>query len=135
VRVFGEWLSDNHPEITTFADVTRDHVLAWIQHITQTPTVSTGKPLGVTSRIQRISGLSQFFRDTAAWQYDDVPGHTVIGPGDAPKNTQRVPRFIPDHELDRLMPVINEIACPFQRVAADARGWHSIGVTWLTTHG
>jgi integrase len=123
VRVFGDWLGDNHPEITTFADVTRDHVLAWIQHVTETPTASTGKPLGVTSRIQRISGLSQFFRDTAAWQYDDVPGYTLIGPGDAPKSTQRVPRFIPDHELDRLMPVINEITCPFQRAALLVARW------------
>lgn len=123
VRVFGEWLGDNHPEITTFADVTRDHVLAWIQHITEAPTTRTGKPLGVMSRIQRISGLSQFFRDTAAWQYDDVPGYTLIGPGDAPKYPQRVPRFIPDHELDQLMPVINEIACPFQRAALLVARW------------
>ena len=63
VRGFGDWLGGNQPEITTFADVTRGHVLAWIQHITETPATSTGKPLGVNSRIQRISGLSQFFRD------------------------------------------------------------------------
>jgi integrase len=123
VRVFGDWLGDNHPEIVTFADVTREHVLAWIQHITETPAASTGRPLGVVSRIQRISGLSQFFRDTAAWQYDDVPGYTLIGPGDAPKSTQRVPRFIPDHELDLLMPVVNEIACPFQRAALLVARW------------
>jgi len=123
VRVFGDWLGEHHPEITTFAEVTRDHCLAWIQHITETPTAKTGKPLGVVSRIQRISGLSQFFRDTAAWRYVDVPGHTLIGPGDAPKDTQRVPRFIPDHELDRLMPVINEIGCPFQRAALLVARW------------
>jgi integrase len=123
VRVFGDWLGDNHPEIVTFADVTREHVLAWIKHITETPAASTGRPLGVVSRIQRISGLSQFLRDTAAWQYDDVPGYTLIGPGDAPKSTQRVPRFIPDHELDLLMPVINEIACPFQRAALLVARW------------
>jgi integrase len=123
VRVFGDWLGDNHPEITTFADVTRDHCLAWIQHIAETPTERTGKPLGVVSRIQRISGLSQFFRETAAWQYDNVPGYALIGSGDAPKNPQRVPRFIPDHELDRLMPVINQIACPFQRAALLVARW------------
>ncbi|TDC65833.1 site-specific integrase [Micromonospora sp. KC207] len=123
VRGFGDWLGDNQPEVITFADVTRDHVLAWIQHITETPATSTGKPLGVNSRIQRISGLSQFSRDTAAWQYDDVPGYTLIGPGDAPKNTQRVPRFIPEHELDRLMPVISEISCPFQRAALLVARW------------
>jgi integrase len=123
VRVFGDWLGEHHPGIDSFADVTRDHCLGWIEHITETPTAKTGKPLGVASRIQRISGLSQFFRDTAAWQYDEVPGYTLIGAGDAPKNTQRIPRFIPVHELDRLMPIINEITCPFQRAALLVARW------------
>lgn len=65
VRVFGQWLGEHHPGITTFADVTREHCLDWISHIAEAPTQRTGKPLGVMSRIQRISGLSQFFRDTA----------------------------------------------------------------------
>ncbi|MER7486163.1 hypothetical protein ABTY20_09735, partial [Streptomyces sp. NPDC126497] len=117
VRVFGQWLGEHHPGITTFADVTRQHCLDWIGHIAEAPTSTTGKPLGVMSRIQRISGLSQLFRDTALWQYDDVPGHTLIGAGDAPKYPQKVPRFIPEQELDRLMPAIDAIACPFQRAA------------------
>jgi integrase len=79
--------------------------------------------MGVVSRIQRISGLSQFFRDTAAWQYDDVPGHALIGAGDAPRSPQKVPRFIPDHELDKLMPAVDAIACPFQRAALLVARW------------
>jgi integrase len=123
VRVFGHWLADNHPEITSFAAVTREHCLAWIAHLAEAPTEKTGKPMGVLSRIQRISGLSQFFRDTAAWQYPDVPGHALIGAGDAPKYPRRVPRFIPDHELDKLMPEIEAIACPFQRAALLVARW------------
>jgi integrase len=123
VRVFGEWLGEHQPEITNFADVTREHCLAWIEHLAEAPTRTTGKPLGVISRIQRISGLSQFFRDTAAWQYADVPGHTLIGAGDAPKSSQKVPRFIPDRDLDKLMPVIDGIACPFQRAALLVARW------------
>jgi hypothetical protein len=96
VRVFGNWLGENHPKITTFADVTRDHCLGWIGHIAEEPTERTGKPLGVMSRIQRISGLSQFFRDTAIWQYADVPGYTLIGAGDAPKFPQKVPNPGPE---------------------------------------
>lgn len=102
--VHREWLGEHHPGITTFADVTRQHRLDWIGHIADAPAPTTGKPLGVMSRIQRISGLSQFFRDTALWQYDDVPGHTLIGAGNAPKYPQEVPRFIPEQDLDRLMP-------------------------------
>lgn len=38
-------------------------------------------------------------------------------PSDAPKYTEKVPRFIPEPELDRLMPQINALTCPFQRAA------------------
>jgi integrase len=123
VRVFTTWLGEHHPQISTFADVGREHCLGWIADLAEAPTMTTGKPLGVMSRIQRISGLSQFFRDTAVWQYPDVPGHTLIGVGDAPKYPQRVPRFIPDHELDLLMPAIDALACPFQRAALLVARW------------
>ncbi|WP_225840440.1 site-specific integrase [Streptomyces sp. NK08204] len=120
---FGQWLGEHHPGIKIFADVTRQHCLDWIGHIAEAPAPTTGKPLGVMSRIQRISGLSQFFRDTALWQYDDVPGHTLIGAGDAPKYPQKVPRFIPEQDLDRLVPAIDAIACPFQRAALLVARW------------
>ncbi|WP_406415694.1 hypothetical protein OH809_41810 [Streptomyces sp. NBC_00873] len=94
--------------------MTRDHGLGWLQRIAETPTGQTGKPLGVVSRIQRSSGLGQFFRGTAAWQWDGVPGYSLIGPGGSPKSPVKVPRFIPDGELDWLMPVVGQIACPFQ---------------------
>ena len=123
IRKFGEWLAGHHPEIVCYADVTRDHCLAWAQDLTESPAETTGKPLGVTSRIQRISALSQMFRDTAAWEYADVPGYAPITSRDAPKSTQRIPRFIPDHELDQVMPVINEITCPFQRTALLIARW------------
>ncbi|MCX5345972.1 hypothetical protein [Streptomyces atratus] len=123
IRRFGDWLGEHHPEIDSFGDVTRDHCLGWLQHIAETPTEQTGKPLGVVSRIQRTSGLGQFFRDTAAWQWDGVPGHSLIGPGDSPKSPIKVPRFIPDNEVDRLMPVVEQIACPFQRAALLVARW------------
>jgi integrase len=123
IRRFGDWLSEHHPEVVSWADVTRDHCLTWLQHLVDEPTERTGKPLGVVSRIQRASGLGQFFRDTAAWQWEDVPGRSLLGPGDSPKSPIKVPRFIPDAELDKLMPVINEIACPFQRAALLIARW------------
>jgi integrase len=123
VRRFGEWLGEHHPDIVTYADVTRDHCLAWLQDLAESPTERTGKPLSAVSRIQRVSGLSQLFRDTAAWEYDDVPGYAPLNARDAPKKAMRVPRFIPDHELDLVMPVINQIPCPFQRAALLVARW------------
>lgn len=78
---------------------------------------------GREDRIGRISGLSQLFQETAARQYDDVPGRALITIGDAPKAPHRVPRFIPDHELGQLMPIIEALSCPFQRAALLAARW------------
>jgi integrase len=123
IRRFGEWLAEHDPQIDCYADVTRDHSLAWAESLTEAPTEKTGKPLGAVTRIQRISGLSQMFRDTAAWEYPDVPGYAPITSRDAPKLPQRIPRFIPDHELDLVMPIINAITCPFQRAALLVARW------------
>jgi len=123
VRRFGEWLAGHDSQIVSYADVTRDHCLGWAESLAEAPAEKTGKPLGAVTRIQRISGLSQMFRDTAAWEYADVPGYAPITSRDAPKLPQRIPRFIPDHELDLVMPVINEITCPFQRAALLVARW------------
>lgn len=32
-RRFGEWLSRHHPEVDSFAQVTREHCLGWIQSL------------------------------------------------------------------------------------------------------
>ena len=123
VRRFGEWLASHDSQIVSYADVTRDHCLGWAESLAEAPTEKTCKPLGAVTRIQRISGLSQMFRDTAAWEYADVPGYAPITSRDAPKLPQRIPRFIPDHELDLVMPIINEITCPFQRAALLVARW------------
>jgi integrase len=123
VRRFGEWLGEHHLEIVCYADVTRDHCMAWAQHLAEDPTEKTGRPLGPASRIQRVSGLSLMFRDAAAWEYDDVPRFAPITSRDVPKLPKRIPRFIPDHELELVMPVINQITCPFQRAALLIARW------------
>lgn len=66
VRRFGEWLAEHQPGVASYADVTREHCLAWAESLAEAQTEKTGRPLGAVTRIQRISGLSQLFRDTAA---------------------------------------------------------------------
>ncbi len=46
LRRFGDWLAKHHSGVDTYADVTRDHCLAWIEHIAEEPTERPGKPLG-----------------------------------------------------------------------------------------
>ncbi|SEH01311.1 Site-specific recombinase XerD [Nonomuraea solani] len=123
LRKFGEWITEHHPGIVSYADVTRDHCLAWAESLAQTPAEKTGKPLGPVTRNQRISALSLMFRDASAWEYDDVPGFAPIPRAMRPGRNSGIPRFIPDHELDLVMPVINQITCPFQHAALLIARW------------
>jgi integrase len=123
LRCFLAWLAETEPTLTSLAEVTRDHLLAYLTVLTETPSERTGRPLAVLSRRGRISTLARFFRDTAEWEWDEVPGRPLLGSSDVPKIPARVPRFIPADELDRLMTAIARLACPYQRAALLVARW------------
>jgi integrase len=123
LRRFSSWLSTHEPEIRSFAQVDRPHVLRYLSVLMDEPLVSTGHPMAPNTRIGHISALAMFFRQTAAWGFDEVPGRPLLGPGDTPRRPQRVPRFIPADELARLMTVVQTLACPYQRAALLVARW------------
>jgi hypothetical protein len=90
LRRFMVWLTQTEPALESFAAVTRDHALGYLTAMAEDPNPRTGRPLSARSRIGRTSALSMFFRDTAAWQWPDVPGHALLGAGDQPKAPTRV---------------------------------------------
>lgn len=120
---FMVWLAKERAQITSFAQVRRDDVLAYMNELAQQPSPRTGRPLGALARRGHISALSQFFRNTAAWEWVDVPGRALLGPGDSPRMPMRIPRFIPADELDRLMTAVARLACPYQRTALLVARW------------
>ncbi len=123
LRHFASWLEYTCPEVETFAQVTREHILAFAEALETMPMPRTGQPLASWSKIRFISCLSLFFRETAAWGWEDVPGRPLLGPGDLPKTPLRVPRYIPADELSRLMEAIRTLGCPFQRAALLIARW------------
>ena len=117
------WLAKERLQVTSFAQVRRDDVLAYVNELARQPSLRTGRPLGALARRGHISALSQFFRNTAAWEWEDVPGRALLGPGDSPRMPMRIPRFIPADELDRLMTAVARLACPYQRTALLIARW------------
>lgn len=67
--------------------------------------------------------LATFLRDVALWQWEDVPERPLLGPGDLPKRAKRIPRYIPEEELSRLMAVIRTLECPYRRTALLIARW------------
>ena len=67
--------------------------------------------------------MMRFVNETAAWQWDDVPGRVLFTRGDIPKITHPLPRFIPDHELAALMNAVDQLPDPYQRAALIVARW------------
>ncbi len=109
IRQLIAWIEQAYPELESFAQVTRDHVLAYADFLTTNPNPRTGQPLATSTRRQVLSSLSVFFQEVVAWGWDDVPSRPPLQSGDLPKLPQRVPRYIPEHELDQFMPAIRAL--------------------------
>jgi len=122
-RRFLEHLGMTAPDVTCFDQVTREHVLAWIQAMATDVQPSTGRKLSVQTRRDRICGLGQFLRDAAAWGWQGVPQRPLLDHRDLPRQIGRVPRFIPADELARLMDAIRAFDCPYQRAALLTARW------------
>jgi hypothetical protein len=123
LRRFMVFLTEVVPGIESFAQVEREHVLAFAKMLEVEPTGRTGRPASVATRRGRLSAVSSFFRETAAWGWDDVPGRPLLTPGDLPKRPQRIPRYIPADQLERLMAAIRALPCPYQRTALMVARW------------
>jgi len=111
-----DWLAANHPTVESFAELTREQVLAYSASL-----VSAG--VNVETQITRLSSLSVMFHDATAWGWPEAPPRPLIGSRDLPKRPNRVPRFIPAEELDRLMAAIRTLECPYQRAALIIARW------------
>lgn len=123
VRRFAVWLEKAHPEIETFVQVSREHVLAYAEALDSEMGVHTGKRLSVGGKRHLLSKLTQFFREVTEWGWQDAPDHFLLLEAEIPKLPVRIPRYIPDEELERLMAAIRSLDCPYQRAALLIARW------------
>lgn len=120
---FVDWLAQTHPTVETWAEVTRDQVIAYAEALNTMKGKRTHQPFAATTKYTMLSCLSVFFQDVVAWEWDTVPRRPLLQHGDLPKLPQRIPRYIPQEELDRLMPAIRALKCPYQRAALLVARW------------
>jgi len=122
-RSFIAWIAATHPEVESFAEVTRPQVLAYALSLDAVTVPRTGLPLAAATKVRYLSGLSVFLRDVSAWGWDDAPMHALLTAGDLPRLPLRVPRYVPDDELARLMVAVRALSCPYQRAALLIARW------------
>lgn len=122
LRRFLEYLATAAPGIRSFAEVTRDHVVGFLAAMASDIQPTTGRRLSIQTRRGRASDLAMFFRDLFALGWEG-PGRPLLDHRDKPRQVHRVPRFIPENELARIMAVIAGMPCPYQRAALLILRW------------
>lgn len=123
LRTFIAWSARAYPDMESFAEVNRDHMLDYAESLSQTISGRTGKALSVHTQRGYLETLSVFLRDTAEWDWQGVPGRPLLGPTDLPRRPERVPRYIPEAELPDLMAAIRSLECPYQKTALLVARW------------
>lgn len=122
-RSFLAYLAKSEPTLQSFAEVKREHVIAWMTAMSTEVSARTGRPLVPQSRMSRVECLAQFFRDAEDWGWRDVPRWPLVARRDMPRRHERVPRYIPEAELARLMDAVRSLRCPIQRASLLLARW------------
>ncbi len=123
MRYLIRWVAVRYPTIDSFVELTRQHVLEFARALDEQPGLTTKRLLSGHTKIRILSGVAALFRDVAFWGWEDVPPRPLLANGDIPKRPKRVPRYIPDEELGRLMQAVERLDDPFKRAAILVARW------------
>lgn len=123
LRRLVNWLNATHQEITNLSQLHREHGEEFLRWLGAQTNQHTGAPLAVSTRRSVVTLLARFFNETAAWQWDDVPGRVLFTRADIPKIPKTLPRFIPEHELAALMAAVEQLSDPYQRAGLIVARW------------
>lgn len=123
LRRLATWMAAAHPEMTSLAELHREHAEEFLCWLGTQVSQHTGAPLSVSFRRSVVTLITRFVTETAAWGWDDVPARVLFSRADIPKITHPVPRFIPDHELAALMAAVEELPDSCQRAALIVARW------------
>ena len=124
LRRLGLWLAQQRPQVETLAELTRADLLDFMTWLHQQRKLKhPDRPLGDAYRRGIISEVTVFFRYGAHAEWPDMPARPVLTRMDIPRAVQRVPRYIPEHQLEPLMTAIRALECPLQRCALLVARW------------
>jgi integrase len=123
LRLLTEWLTTTYPHIVSFAELTHDHLLAFSEALHEFVSERTKRPYSAAHKRGIMSCLNIFFRLVIEWEWEDVPDRPLLLQGDIPKRPHRIPRYIPEDELERLMTAIRALDDKFQRTALLIARW------------
>ncbi|GHO90108.1 hypothetical protein KSF_001560 [Reticulibacter mediterranei] len=85
LRRFMQWLARFTPDLESFAEITREQVLAYAAFLETEVSPQTGRPLAVWTRRNYLAAVKLFFQQGAEWQWEDMPDRPLLLDSDQPK--------------------------------------------------
>ena len=123
LRHFLKHLALVAPKVDSFAKLSREHAVSFVQAMAEAPRIATGRSLSIYARRARIGAVARFFEDAIAWGWPDMPNRPLLDRRDMPRPPARIPRFIPADELAKLMEAVKALSSPYQRTALLIARW------------
>lgn len=123
LRYFMQHLNKVAPKIARFSELTPNHASSFMAVLNKEIRPRTAKPLSISARRARISAIAAFLRGGSELGWPDMPERPLFHLRDLPRIPVRVPRFIPEPDLEKLMSAIRVSSCVFQRTALLTARW------------
>lgn len=119
VRVFLDWLAEEHPEIRRLDQLERaahiEPFLAWALHRPWRGANGRGRTISLTQFHHDLVDLRVFFEDIAAWGWSSGPPRRLLFLTDLPRLPEPMPRALAPEADAALMPAVEHLEDPFAR--------------------
>ena len=119
LRRFGNWLAEEHPAVTSCADLERRHIEEFKVWLSARPSKRTGKPLSRSSIKEHLINLGCFFDRITEWGYPNPPQRPLLFSGDLPIVDKPLPRFLDDAAAAKLARVTRMESDPLARLCVE----------------
>ena len=120
LAIFGEFVCDLDPEITSVAGLQRHHIeafLAWTSSRASRGSHDHTKTVGPFVHAHAAIAVRGFLDDIWAWGWADAPGRRLIFDADIPRQPDTLPRALPPDIDAALMDAVAGLDDLFARVA------------------
>jgi len=99
LTLFGVWLGQHHPGITTLSQLRRHHLEEFLAYdasrACQGKVAGSGRIISVSHHARAVRELRAFFDDVTIWGWADRPPTLVLHRGDVPRLPAPLPRALP----------------------------------------
>jgi len=119
LRLFAEFLTLDHPEVTSASSVARVHIEAFKPWLAARPGRRARPSLTPTTIGMRLGHLRTFFARIIEWDYDDAPRRVPVLLGDFPIRNRALPRFLDDPASGKLLSAARALPDRFDRLAVE----------------